>query len=213
MKFEKLDENKIRITLSMHDLEEKNINFHDFMSNSLEAQDVFIDMLEEAEEKIGFETRDCRVKIEALAMTENNFVLTVTKVTSDTKKRLYASPKKIPKAKRKSTFTYRTNLIYNFNTFDDYCNFIEFLVHNQIDDAKIVAENIYVYQYKNSYYLILNNLNEQYKNLVKFYSGITEFGTYVMNPDLFVNRLYESGKVFMENNAIEKGFNYFSKHD
>ena len=54
MKFEKLGENKIRITLSMHDLEEKNINFHDFMSTSLESQDLFIDMLEEAEEKIGF---------------------------------------------------------------------------------------------------------------------------------------------------------------
>ena len=36
MKFEKLNENKIRITLSMHDLEEKDIDFHDFMSNSIE---------------------------------------------------------------------------------------------------------------------------------------------------------------------------------
>ena len=47
MKFEKLSENKIRIILSMHDLEEKDINFHDFMSNSLESQDLFLDMLEE----------------------------------------------------------------------------------------------------------------------------------------------------------------------
>ena len=67
MKFEKLSENKIRITLSMRDLEEKDISFHDFMSNSLESQDLFLDMLEEAEEQIGFETRDCKVKIEALA--------------------------------------------------------------------------------------------------------------------------------------------------
>lgn len=48
MKFEKLGENKIRITLSIQDLEEKDINFHDFMSNSLETQDLFLDMLEEA---------------------------------------------------------------------------------------------------------------------------------------------------------------------
>ena len=34
MKFEKLNENKIRITLSIRDLEEKGIDFHDFMSNS-----------------------------------------------------------------------------------------------------------------------------------------------------------------------------------
>ena len=37
MKFEKLNENKIRITLSIRDLEEKDIDFHDFMSNSLES--------------------------------------------------------------------------------------------------------------------------------------------------------------------------------
>ena len=43
MKFEKLSENKIRITLSMRDLEEKDISFHDFMSNSLESQDLFLD--------------------------------------------------------------------------------------------------------------------------------------------------------------------------
>ena len=46
MKFEKLNENKIRITLSIHDLEEKDISFHDFMSNSIENQDLFLDMLE-----------------------------------------------------------------------------------------------------------------------------------------------------------------------
>ena len=63
MKFEKLNENKIRITLSIRDLEEKDIDFHDFMSNSLESQDLFLDMLEEAEEKVGFKTRDCKVKI------------------------------------------------------------------------------------------------------------------------------------------------------
>ena len=212
MKFEKLGENKIRITLSMHDLEEKNINFHDFMSNSLESQDLFIDMLEEAEEKIGFKTRDCRVKIEALAMTEDDFVFTVTKVLPDTnRKRLYASPRKKPKYKRKSSTIHRTNLIYKFSTFDDYCNFIEFLVHNNLTDATKVSEKIYVYLYNNSYYLVLCNLNTEYKNITKFYTGITEFASYVMEPDIFVSKLNEAGKLFIKNNAFRKSLNYFSK--
>ena len=80
MKFEKVNENKIRITFSMRDLEEKDINFHDFMSNPLETQDLFLLMLQEAEEKVGFKTKNCKVKIEALAMTEDNFVLTITKI-------------------------------------------------------------------------------------------------------------------------------------
>ena len=39
MKFEKLNDNKIRITLTIQDLAEKEIDFHVFMSNSIEAQD------------------------------------------------------------------------------------------------------------------------------------------------------------------------------
>ena len=133
MKFEKLNENKIKITLSMHDLEEKDINFHDFMSNSLETQDLFFDMLEEAEEKIGFTTRNCKVKIEALAMTESDFVLTITRILPDTaKKHFYVSPRKKVKAKRKTQNLQTTHLVYKFNSFDDYCYFIEFMLKNNL---------------------------------------------------------------------------------
>ncbi len=45
MRIEKLNDNKITIFLNLDDLREKNINPHDFMSNSLESQDLFLDML------------------------------------------------------------------------------------------------------------------------------------------------------------------------
>ncbi len=67
MKIEKITENKIRITLNIDDLKEKNIDFHSFMSNSIEAQDIFIDMLKEAEEKVGFRTEDYKILLEAIA--------------------------------------------------------------------------------------------------------------------------------------------------
>lgn len=199
----------MRITLSMHDLEEKDINFHDFMSNSLETQDLFLDMLEEAEEKIGFKTRNCQVKIEAFAMTEENFILTVTKVSSDNlKKHLYAAPKKKVKAKRKVN-NLQSILIYKFNSFDDYCNFVEFLFKNGLQDANKIAKEVSIYIYNDYYYLILNNLNEEYKKLSTFFTTIVEFGSYVIYPDLFASKLYESGKIFMKNNAFRKSFLHF----
>ena len=79
MKFEKLSENKIRITLTPGDFEEKHIDFQDFMSNPLESQDLFLDILEEAKSQIGFNTSDYRVKIEALAMIDGDFVVNVTR--------------------------------------------------------------------------------------------------------------------------------------
>lgn len=68
MHIEKITENKIRITLNIQDLEEKNIDLHSFMSNSIESQDLFYDMLDKAEKEVGFETKDYKLMIEALAI-------------------------------------------------------------------------------------------------------------------------------------------------
>ena len=83
MKIEKITENKIRITLNLDDLKEKNIDFHSFMSNSIEAQDIFFDMLKEAEEKVGFKTDDYKILLEALATPDGKFVLNVTRIIPD----------------------------------------------------------------------------------------------------------------------------------
>ena len=73
MKFEKLTENKIRIILNLDDLSEKNIDYHAFMSNSIESQDLFFDMLEKAESEIGFVTKDYKLLIEALGDANRKF--------------------------------------------------------------------------------------------------------------------------------------------
>ena len=70
MKFEKLTENKIRIIFNLEDLNEKNIDCHAFMSNSIESQDLFFDMLETAEREIGFVTKNYKLLIEALGDLE-----------------------------------------------------------------------------------------------------------------------------------------------
>lgn len=70
MKIEKLNENKIRITLNMEDLSERDIDYHSFMSNSIESQGIFLDMLNTAEKEVGFNTDDCRIMIEALALKD-----------------------------------------------------------------------------------------------------------------------------------------------
>ncbi len=73
MRIEKITENKIRIILNIKDLQEKNIDLHSFMSNSIESQDLFYDMLDKAEKEIGFETKDYKLIIEALAVPERKF--------------------------------------------------------------------------------------------------------------------------------------------
>ena len=212
MKFEKLNENKIRIILSIKDLVDKDISLHDFMSSSIESQDLFLDILEEAEEKIGFKARNCKIKIEALAMTENNFVLTITKVSPTSNKKTLPIPAKVrPQVKRKCNVSNSNHLLYKFISFDDYCNFIEFLLSNNLNDSFKIAENITVYTYKNNYYLDLYNINAKYKKSSTFITVISEFSSYVLNPDLFICKLNELGTIFVKNNAFKKCFKKMTK--
>lgn len=123
MKFEKLSDTKIRITVTIQDLVEKDIDFHVFMSNSLESQDILLDMLDEAKKQTGFDPEDCNLKIEALAMADSDFIFTITKVAPDEK----AKPsKKKFHIKRKEIDSSATQTIYCFQTFDDFCDFSRF---------------------------------------------------------------------------------------
>ena len=206
MRFEKLNEDKIRITLSHEDLEKKDIDLHTFMSNSLESQDLFVDMLEEAEREIGFITKDYLIRIEALAMSGGDFILTVTRTLPE--KNRTTSRKKIH-IKRKKIDTEANQFIYLFSTFDDYCAFINFLKNNNFKTTNL-AKTILLYNYKNVYYLVINNINPCYPNLKKLLSSITEFASFVNNSELFERRLSESGKLIMKNNALKISIKHFA---
>lgn len=83
MRIEKLNEDKIRIILDVTDLKEKDIDYQAFMSNPIDTQKLFLDMLEEAEEQIGFDTKDYKITIEAIATIDGTFVLTVTRTAPE----------------------------------------------------------------------------------------------------------------------------------
>lgn len=208
MKFEKLNDNKIRIILSTQDLMDKNIDFNSFMSNSIETQDLFFDMLEEAEEKVGFVTKDHKIKIEALAMADGEFVLTITKYGrgQDVDTMLQTKPKNI-KARRTVNKINSDILIYNFKTFDDFTLFASNI--NQMVNTNNLAKNIVLYTYNSQYYLQLTKPNVENSNLKTIGTLITEYGSYIRNSDLFSYKLNERGKIILKHNAIKQSIKYF----
>lgn len=205
MRFEKLNEDKIKITLSHEDLIKKDIDFHSFMSNSIESQDLFFDMLEEAEREIGFITKDYLIRIEALAMAGGDFVLTITRTLPE--KNTVNVRKKVH-IKRKKVNANAAQAIYLFSSFEDYCSFVDFFQKNNFKTTNL-AESILLYEYKNSYYLVLNHINLAYPNLKKFFSSITEFATFVNHSKIFSSKLLESANLIMKHNAIRLGIKHF----
>lgn len=208
MKFEKLNENKIRITLNSQDLIEKNIDFHAFMSNSQESQNLFLDMLEEAEKKVGFITKDYKLRIEALAMSDGNFILTITRFGKNVDANNKSAKTKKLKIKRKNLDMTSKQIIYKFDTFDDFCNFSNFI--SKLNNFYSIAKSMILYSYQNSYYLCISGINIEHSTIKQLYTLITEFGTYVNNSEIFKRKLNECGKIVIKNNAIKTCIKYFS---
>lgn len=206
MKFEKLNENKIRITLTIQDLAEKEIDFHVFMSNSAEAQDVLLDMLEQAKKETGFDPEDYNLKVEALVMADTNFIFTITKLPPEEKSKI--SKRKFT-VKRKNIVPSSTQAVYCFSSFDDFNDFLVFLSKNTLLNYKKLAKSVTLYEYKEKYYLLMNNINTEFIDKIKFYTCITEFAKCVTNSKVFASKLKECGTLIMKNNALEIGFKHF----
>lgn len=209
MKFEKLNDNKIRIVLNNQDLQDKNIDFNSFMSNSIETQDLFLEILSKAEEKVGFVTKDYKIKIEALAMENGDFVVIVTRFETDNMKLAQSirKPKKVLTNSKLHT-TSSECLVYAFVNFDDFCSF-----SNEISSIKsysTLAKSIVLYTYNSTYYLLFKKVNTDHCEIKRFYATITEYATHVKNPDIFARKLNERGKIVIKHNAIKTCIAHFS---
>ena len=207
MKFEKVSDNKIRIILTSEDLDKEHIDFHSFMSNSVESQNLVLSILDRAEKEIGFMTQDCKIRIETLAMSGGDFVFTITKLAQESNLDLHI--KKKLKVHRKKNSLSSNCLVYKFGNFDDFCNLASFINSSIVYSKLKIAKDIILYLYNDSYFIVFNNISTNFPDIKDFFVAITEFCTYVPNPEIFIYKLQENGKVIFKNNALKKCSNYF----
>ena len=126
MQIEKINNHKLKVTLSKDDLEKKHIDLHHFMANSLESQELFLDILDLAEEKFNFYVDHSKLMIESISLANHIFIFTITKLSSD---------KEI-----KSNYS-----IYAFHHFDEFY---------QAFDAISDKSNLSIYTYHHEFFLI-----------------------------------------------------------
>ena len=203
MKIEKITDNKIRIILNLEDLKAKNIDLHSLMSNSIESQSLFVDMLDEAEKELGFYTNDSKISVEALASADGVFIFTITKVDEEVTKR------KTLKIKRKSTNINNQKAIYKFNSFEELCNYCTYINDNKTLDINSFSNNSSLYFYNNNYYLVFSNIDTNYSNIKKVYASLSEFAKNISKPEIFECKLLEYGKLIMKRNAINRFIKFF----
>lgn len=195
-------EDSIRITLDINDLEEKHINFHEFMSNPIDSQALFFDMLDQAEKEVGFVARDCNIRLEALATSNGNFILTVTKVLPEAEKTNNIPRKKIKVKRKMSNMTSGTCAVFEFNSFDNFCDYGTSLTSSLLEKIHKSIGVSKLYLYNNRYYLILDEIVEDVSFIKSFCASILEFGKLISNSKIHINKIMEHGKVIIKKDAI-----------
>lgn len=198
MKIEKITENKIKITFNIDDLAEKNIDLYSFLHNTPETQDLFWDILNEAEKECGFNVDNSTICIEASTSGAGNFILIVTKTNEIPRinfRQNNISKKKHLKLKRKTPSLNLTTNIYKFETFDDICDFAKIIDTNKI-------QNDTLYFMNNKYYLKTNSMP---------YACILEYATLLKSPKIIEAKLAEYANVIMQENALQTISNFFIK--
>lgn len=80
MKLERLSENQIRCTLNKADLADRELMLSELAYGTDKAKDLFRDMMEQANEELGFEVNDIPLMIEAIPVSPDCLILIITKV-------------------------------------------------------------------------------------------------------------------------------------
>lgn len=191
MKIEKINDNKIKITLSNSELEERNLNFQSLRYNTPEAQTLFLDMMKQAEYEHGFKTANCQLFIEAASVNNGQFIVTVTKLQEKTlppvpQKRKNSLPEL--KVKKKQTVV-NQKIVYKFDNFEQICELVK---------TKSVPLDIpsTLYEYNNTFFLVL--IPSPKTHLL-----ILEFGEQVKDSKIAESFLYEHGNKIIDGEVMD----------
>lgn len=208
MKIERIDDNKIKVTISTTDLMERDLDLSALNYNSPAAQELFWDMMEQAEVQFGFNASDSQLCIEAVPDSGEGFIVTITKVDEDgdfesihkyIKNKFRNTDIKVKKKSKKLS---STSLVYSFNNFDELCELCKNLYTMYAGDSTL-------YKCKNTYYLLLTRNNLLITNPRLFEAMLNEYGNKINNVSFYEGYLNEYGIKIIEYNAIETLNGYF----
>ena len=145
MQIKKINNDKLKVILNSHDLDEKNIDIDAFLSNSIESQNLFFEILDLAEEEYDFNIENNKAIVETISLDNNLFVLTITKLKNHSN-------------------TYSTSpRIYCFENRDDLFNF--YTIHCQ------ELKNAFVYELNEKYYYVFDEITPPLENILCEYAS------------------------------------------
>lgn len=188
MRFEKLNDTKIRIILTIQDMESNNISFENVLSNSTASQKLLESMISKAEKEIGFYAEDSKLLVEAIMTSNKECVFTITKLHENK-----ACSKKCTKS-----------FIFKFDSFDNFIDLCIFLKSLQNLNLRNFSKKFSLILYNDTYYLKALDADTFSITFDYMRTFFSEFGDDVSNSCSIDGILNEYGKIIFEKNAISK---------
>lgn len=190
MQIEKIDENQLEVTLNFEDLKKNNISLHSFMCNSIESQNLFFDILNFADEEVGFNLKNYEVIIEAFSVpAKSSFVLLITRIPQVTYLHISKS--------EYGTFRASKSFWIKFDNFENFCMFCTALKNN----LSIISS---LYLLDDCYFLHIKV--NKIKYFFRVLSIATEFADYIYDNNYILD---ENAEVLIKDCAIKTCKKYF----
>lgn len=202
MRFEKISENKLKIILEKSELPDHK-SLQDIMSSSSNVQNSMLAILEQAEKSVGFYTTDYKIKIDARTINSKECMFYVTKLSKLKKEKNIVKPNKTYKSKKINCS------VYKFDSFDDICNFFQYVENIGVQNIEEYAKECKIYAYNEKYYLVFNKINHEYKNVAVFNSSIIEFSKFHSSKKLYISVLEEKAKKILDKDVIKACRSYY----
>lgn len=229
MKVEKINENKVKITLTIDELKQRKINIKDIEKDATLARNLFIDLIEESKLDEDFVLDDSQLYIEASSDNNNLFIVTITKIdhmpdiskysikSKNSKAKIKTNTKKLNaalkskvKVSRKPTNKASKSKESNIKYCVDSTLYTFSSMKALLDACEIFKkEKLYygknsLYKYQDKYFILFEKSALNNKKFTKTFSIISEFCEKYYSEDLFDISIKENSKLIIKNDALQK---------
>lgn len=200
LKIEKISENKLKIILTLDELEKREISLKDLENDTTLAKELFLELIEENNLDEEFKLDNSQLLIEASSDCENLFVVTITKLDINvplTQNQETLTQKGIVKS-NSDDYTLSSN-IYSFSSMDTIIDFCKICKSHDL----FYGRNS-LYKFSSDYYLIFSKNCIKNKKFIRTFSFISEYCKSYYNMPLLETSIKEKAKLIIKNNAIDK---------
>ena len=186
MKIEKLSDSKIKLTVTFEDMERLGVKLEHFIEDTPQAREFFKQIMKRAEDETGFCAENAHLMIEAMPVKSNGIVFFVTNLDT------HVFQNKKPRVRAKAVTENKSIFIYEFEYFDDICDFVKIAAPLQSGGA--------IYSLNGKYYLISDS---------EISPLIFEYGRRTVKEYITPIYLSEHGTCIIEKDAISTIEKYF----